>query len=440
MSESERHSAAEPIGVAGAAPACRGAKDPPAETGVAGSSNGSKKPSPPPAGSRGMNLVRLGLLAVVSIVAIASVGSYLLSRRPAAKGATTAMEGMGSMPSGSSAASDVPGLIAVEISPERMQLIGVRTARVERRTFGGELDLVGFVTPDETRLKRVQLRVAGWVQQLYVNRTGERVSAGQPLLTIYSPELYQSESESLIGLVGADSSGSHDEAGATRERLRLLGVPAEEIQRLERERAATTKLLLRAPVSGTVLERGVVEGQYVGPDTPLFSVADLSRVWLLADVYEMNLARVAVGDRAYFTADAFPGRTFEGRVDFLYPTVSTETRTIKAHIVLDNRDGALRPGMYGRVRAEGAGPKQLVVPSEAVISTGDQTYVFVAHARGRFVPRAVLVGQRNGDWVQVLRGLAEGDTVVASASFLIDSESRLKASTGGMGAGHGGMQ
>jgi Cu(I)/Ag(I) efflux system membrane fusion protein len=333
----------------------------------------------------------------------------------------------------------------VHLDPQRIQMIGVRTARVERRPLGGQLELVGFVTPDESRLKRVQLRVAGWVQELHVNLTGERVRAGQPLLSLYSPELYQSEREFLIELEASsghpgshapDPSATHEVGalGAARERLRLLGVPDEEIGRLERERTASTRLTLRSPVSGTVLERNVVEGQYVGADSPLFGLADLSRVWVLADLYEMDFERVRPGDRARFTADALPERPFDVRVEFVYPTVSSETRTLKVRLALDNRDGALRPGMYGRVRALGRDAPVLAVPAEAVVDAGEHQYVFLARADGHFEPRRVWSAAGDGDWVQILRGVSEGDTVVSSASFLIDSESRLKAAIAGMSA------
>jgi Cu(I)/Ag(I) efflux system membrane fusion protein len=175
-----------------------------------------------------------------------------------------------------------------------------------------------------------------------------------------------------------------------------------------------------------VLERGVVEGQYVGADTPLFSLADLSRVWVLADLYEMDFGRVRAGDRVRFSADALPGRAFEGRVDFVYPTVSSETRTVKLRIALENPAGELRPGMYGRVLVTSAGAPTLVIPGEAVVNAGEHDYVFLARAGGHFEPRMVSVGVQDGDQ-------AEGDTVVASASFLIDSESRLKAAIAGMG-------
>jgi Cu(I)/Ag(I) efflux system membrane fusion protein len=208
-----------------------------------------------------------------------------------------------------------------------------------------------------------------------------------------------------------------------------------------------TALTLRSPVDGTVLERGVVEGQYAAAETPLFTVADLSRVWVLADLYEMDYDRVRTGDPARFSADAMPGRGFAGRVEFVYPTVSGETRTLKLRMALDNPDGRLRPGMFGRVSVTGRTAKALVVPDEAVVNTGEESYVFLAHAGGRFEPRRVTVGVRDGDRLAILRGLAAGDTVVASASFLIDSESRLKAAIEGLAApaapaaphdGHGG--
>jgi multidrug efflux pump subunit AcrA (membrane-fusion protein) len=338
---------------------------------------------------------------------------------------------------------DVPGLTTVHISPERIQLIGVRTARVQRRPLAASLDLVGFVAPDETRLKRVQIRAAGWVQTLHVNRVGQSVSVGQPLLTMYSPELYQSEQEYVIAVQARDTTRDEPHSGMGHEvdaaasaltRLVLLGVPPEEIQRLDRVPVALPRLTLRATVAGTVLERNVTQGQYVAADVPLYTIADLSEVWVIADLYEQDFARVRVGDRATFTVDALPGREFKGTIEFVYPTVSSETRTLKVRLSLANRDQTLKPGMYGRVRVAGRASSALAVPGEAVVNTGEHQYVFLARADGHFEPRMVWTGARDGDWVQVLRGVAEGDTVVSSASFLVDSESRLKAAIAGMGS------
>ncbi len=431
-------------------------------------------PSPhdPPPGARLMNALRWVLFVVLVVVAIASITGYVASRRaPARSGAVSGAVlwqcpmhpnivadhpgecpicGMSlvkvaasSVPGHDGPAGDVPGLTSVTLGPERVQMIGVRTARVERGDVGAQLDLVGFVTPDESRLKRVHLRVAGWVRQLYANETGMRLAAGQPLLALYSPELFQSEQEYLVArgasampsMEGMDAPGG--ESNAAAERLRLLGVPEEEIRRLDREGRASDRLVLRAPVSGTVLERGVVEGQYVGADTPLLTLADLTHVWVMADLYEMDVARVLAGDVAVLEVDALPGRTFPGRIEFVYPTVSNATRTLKARIALANPGGVLRPGMYGRVRVEGRGGRGLLVPDEAVVRAGEHTYVFLAHAGGRFEPRLVRTGTARGDRVQLLDGVAEGDTVVASASFLIDSESRLKAAIEGLGATSG---
>ena len=434
----------------------------------------------PPPGAHAMNILRWGLFAGLLVLAVVSIGSYIVSRREsgASSGAqkqarfycpmhpTYTSDRPGECPicgmtlepipaggvgAGQTAAvGDVPGLTSVHISPERIQTIGVRTVLVEKRPVGGSLDLVGFVTPDESRLKRVHIRVAGWVQELFVNRTGETVAAGQPLLTIYSPELYQSEQEYLIEARAQpepDSTGphagmAHDAGGAASAltRLTLLGVPPEEIARLSRVPVAIPRLTLRSTVNGTVLERNVTQGQYVAADVPLFTIADLSRVWVLADLYEMDIARVRVGDRATFTTEALPGRELLGRIEFLYPTLSSETRTLKVRLSLDNPGATLRPGMYGRVRVAGRGGSALVVPGEAVVNTGEHKYVFLARADGHFEPRMVWTGVQEGDRVQILKGLAAGDTVVSSASFLIDSESRLKAAIAGMGkqpqAGH----
>ena len=425
----------------------------------------------PPPGAAFMNTLRWALFGGLTLLALVSIASFIawridlgrtsvsiaaaakrpgrtLYRCPMHPSYTSdkpgecpicgmTLERVDAAAAGEAAASDVPGLTTVQIPAERTQRIGVRLARVEAGAIGEGSSLVGFVAPDETRLKRVQLRVAGWVQDVAVNRTGERVKKDQPMLSLYSPELYQSEREYLIAMGIGEGASGHDAGAhdATRERLRLLGVPDDEVARLEREHTASSRLTMRSPVTGTVLERNLLEGQYVDADTPLFTVADLSRVWVLVDLYEMDLGRVHVGDRARFTADGLPGRVFDARIDFIYPTVSNETRTLKARLALDNGDGLLRPGMYGRVDvATSHTGTSLVIPAEAVVNTGEVSYVFLAHGGGRFEPRRVWTGGGDGDRITVLRGLAEGDTVVVSASFLIDSESRLKAAIAGLGA------
>ena len=432
----------------------------------------------PPPGADLMNLVRWALFAGLLVLAAVSIGSYVMSRREAPGSAHTQKRaryycpmhpsytsdrpgecpicgmtlepipsgGIAAASAGATGTGDVPGLTTVHITPERVQLIGVRTAVVEKRPLAGRVEMAGFVTADEARLKRIQLRVAGWVQDLNLNQTGQAVAVGDPLLSIYSPELYQSEQEYLIEIGARDSTtaaphdGGGHEAGAAssaRTRLILLGVPPEELKRLDRTQVASAHLTLRSPVVGTVLERGVTQGQYVAADTPLFTVADFARVWVLADLYELDFGRVRVGDRAIFTADALPGQPREGSIELVSPVVSTGTRTLKARFSLDNHDGRLRPGMFGRVAVAGRGGQALVVPDEAVIHSGEHDYVFLARAGGHFEPRLVWTGSRDGDRIQVLKGVAAGDTVVASASFLIDSESRLKAAIAGLGGASG---
>jgi Cu(I)/Ag(I) efflux system membrane fusion protein len=277
------------------------------------------------------------------------------------------------------------------------------------------------------------------VQQLIVARAGEAVKVGDPLLTLYSPEVLQTEEEFLIergpnDTVKVDAHGMGGPSVA-RERLRLLGVPYEEIRRLETERVAAPVITINSRYGGVVLERLVTEGQRVDPNTPLYTIADLGRVWVMADVYEMDAGRVREGDPATFVPDGPNARPRGGRIDFVYPTLASETRTLRVRMELDNADGALKPGMFGRVRIAGRGGAALVIPSEALVETGDRPYVFVAHADGRFEPRTVRTGSRGDGMVQVLSGVAEGDTVVASAAFLIDSESRLEAAFSGMSGG-----
>jgi len=432
-------------------------------------------PAPPahhdvPPGAPFMNVVRWVLFAGLLVLAVVAIGSYVASRRSAKHTSETKqalyhcpmhpsytsdrpgecpicgmnLEKIPTATAAGTSGSDgnVPGLATVELSSERIQMIGVRTTVVERRALGGALELVGFVTPDESRIQRIQLRVSGSVQRIHGGNTGEMVQAGQPLLTLYSPELYQSEQEFLIetGLRdtmshgGASMGMQHDDPAAARRRLQLMGVPTSEIARLERERKASSNLTLTSPVTGTVLERAVSDGQNVSPDTPLFTIADLRRVWVLADLYEMDVVRLKSGARAEFSADGMPGRTFVGRVDMVYPTVSSETRTVKVRVALDNPSGVLRPGMFGKVRAAGSATPVLVVPTEAVVDAGEHRYVFLAHAGGRFEPREVSTGATSNDGIEVRAGVAAGDTVVSSASFLIDSESRLKAAIAGMSA------
>ncbi len=338
----------------------------------------------------------------------------------------------------------VPGLVPVTIEPERLQLIGVKTAAVTRRSIGGGTGIVGFVTPDETRLRNVNIRVNGWVADLFVNETGQYIEAGEPLLTIYSQELYQAEQDFMVArdALTRDSTDvalmkmRWDIFFAARERLHLLGLSESQIDAIEGLDSPSPQLMIRSPFSGYVLEKNVLPGQYISPDQNLFTIADLSRVWVLGDVYEQDVRSVRVGQKASTRLSAFPGEVFEGKIAYVYPSVSEKTRTMKVRIEIANPKMRLRPGMYAQVELEGkAGDGALTVPSDAILDNGDIQYAFIVHPGGHFEPRQVSVGQGSDDFIEVTSGLHEGELVATSANFLLDSESRLQAAISGMGSG-----
>jgi Cu(I)/Ag(I) efflux system membrane fusion protein len=336
-------------------------------------------------------------------------------------------------------ASDVPGLVPVTLEPERLQLIGVRIGTVAKRSLDGGLRLLGFVTPDETRLANVHVRFSGWVRELSVDQTGQTVKADQKLLTIYSQELYQAEQEYLLAKQSLQATTDRELSAvrrrlfdASRQRLELLGIPAEERLRLETEGQPRAEPWIRSPRAGVVLEKNVLAGQFIGPDRTLFTLADLSRVWVLADVYERDLARIGVGQKVRLTTSAYPGATFAGKVGFIYPSVSEDTRTLKVRIEFDNADGRLKPGLYAEIDVSGGEQEVLTIPADAVMDEGARQYAFVVHDGTHFEPRLLSLGHRSDDYAEVLSGLSEGEQVVTSANFLIDSESRLKAAMSGM--------
>jgi Cu(I)/Ag(I) efflux system membrane fusion protein len=340
---------------------------------------------------------------------------------------------------GKKPASEVPDLAPLELSPERVQLIGMRTAKVERAPLGEALRAVGLVAPNERGLAQVSVRFTGWVQELRVPETGRRVARGEILATLYSPEVLAAEQELLTARgwsgdkAGGDPHGGGDAglADAARRRLELLGVAAPEIDALVARGKVGDAVPIRSPAAGYVTARNVVQGAAVTPGAPLFEIADLSRVWLLAEVFEQDASRLRIGQKATLALAAYPSETFAGRVTFVYPTVNPQTRTLRVRLEFPNRAGPggvkLRPGMYGDVALDLPKSEGLVVPAEAVVDTGARQYVFVARGAGRFEPHLVRVGARAGGRAQILSGLAEGDTVVTTGNFLLDSESRLRA-------------
>jgi Cu(I)/Ag(I) efflux system membrane fusion protein len=341
----------------------------------------------------------------------------------------------------------VPGLADVDLTPERIQLIGMRTASVKREAIGGDLRTVGVVAANERGLAQINTRFGGWIQRLLVSETGERVRRGQVLATIYSPEVFRAEQELLLArgwssaaAGGAKPSSDHDElAGGldanARRRLELLGIAPQEIDEMLRTGKAAEAIPIRSPVDGYVMGKNAVAGVAVQSGSVLFEVADLTQVWVTADIYEQDISRVRVGQRARLELASYPGEMQTGKVTFISPILDSGTRTLRLRLEFKNksdRNGPrLRPGMYGTVYLDLPSTTGLTVPAEAVVDTGDTHYLFVSKAGGRFEPRKVKVGAHLKDKVEILSGVAEGETVVTTGNFLVDSESRLRSAIEG---------
>jgi RND family efflux transporter MFP subunit len=329
-----------------------------------------------------------------------------------------------------------PGFSVVQIPLERRQEIGVMTAKVDKRTIGGAIETNGVVAEDEGRLNAVNAKFAGYIEKLFVDRTGQPVRRGQPLLAVYSPDLVATERELLLAaenarrLSSANPQSAADASAllsATRQRLRFWDIPDSEIERIEKSGEVSKTLTLHSPVSGVVLKKDAVAGLAIMPGMPLYTIADLSTVWVLADVYQSEMAVAAPGNSAVVSASFLPGESFRGRVDFVYPTLTEETRTAKVRLVIPNPKGQLKPGMFVRVSLSGKERKALAIPRSALIETGERQIAFVEQSAGVYAPREVKTGVQGKDFIEVLSGLSEGEMVVTSANFLIDSESRIGA-------------
>lgn len=343
----------------------------------------------------------------------------------------------------------LPGYAEVRLDPERVQLMGVTTQKLAYRQFTQTIRTVGIVEIDETRVAHVQMKWSGWIEDLYVDYIGKPVKLGQPLFSVYSPDLVLTQEEYLLALRSMDRSVegpfaaetermSRSLLAASRRRLERWDIPPAEIKRLEKERTPRRTLTINSPRKGIVLSKTAVKGMNVDPGMDLFVIADLSRVWVQGDVYERDLPHIRLGQKAALTLEAMPGRTLQGLVQFISPVVDEVTRTAKVRLEFDNRAGLLKPGMYATLELAHQVGKGLALPEEALIDTGQRKIVFVALGEGRFQPREVQIGGKFDAFYQVLSGLSENDAVVTSAQFLLDSESRLKAAGSGM-AGHGDM-
>jgi Cu(I)/Ag(I) efflux system membrane fusion protein len=336
----------------------------------------------------------------------------------------------------------VPGLVPVDVSADRVQLIGMKTAAVTMQKLAPTIRTVGIVTVNEGRVVIVSAYASGWIEALVVSQSGERVKKGQALAKLYSPDLATAQLNFLNAikwvrdqpnLNPTTQAPSSIEADA-RNRLSLLGISDPDIQEIETTRKPLRAVNIRSPTDGYVGKRTAQAGLYVSPGQELFEIADLSSVWVVADVYESDIARVKVGQRGSITLQAVPGKIFHGKVSFIYPVVSPTSRTVQVRMDFHNPDLVLRPGMFADVTFDLGAVDGLAVPSDALVETGESQYVFVALAGGRFEPRRVTVGVRTGERVQILSGVSAGERVVTTANFLIDSESRLRAAIQGFGA------
>jgi RND family efflux transporter MFP subunit len=341
--------------------------------------------------------------------------------------------------------SEVPDRAPIKVPPRNAQLLGIRSEPVGTGFQGGALRTVGRVAAAETRREVVHARYEGYVEALYVDFTGQPVRRGQPLLGIYSPELVAAQNEYLVArkaqarlgesAVADVARGGAELLDAARQRLRAFDLGAEDIAALEQTGVPRRTVTVRSPVSGVVVEKSVVAGAKVSPADRLYEIADLSRVWVLAGVYEKDLGAVRVGTTARITLAAQPGGEWRGKVAFVAPVVRPDTRTVEARIDVANPGGVLRPEMFTDVTFEGASAAALTVPESAVVPTGERTLVFVDMGNGRYEPREVALGARTPTGYEVRRGLSPGERVVVSATFLLDSESSLRAAIARAAAG-----
>jgi membrane fusion protein, copper/silver efflux system len=372
-------------------------------------------------------------------------GVNVRDKEPQATSSTSTgeMQGMGSM-------EGMPGMTPgmVMVSQQNQQLLGIKTAVVERRAMAQTIRTVGSVTYDETRVSRVHSKIDGWVEKLYVNYTGKLVKKGQPLFTLYSPELVATQQEYLLALKArerlANSSIPEVRAGAvslvqaSKSRLSLWDVSDDQIHEMEKTGEFKKALTLYSPYSGFVIKKDINEGMKVMPEKELYTIADLSNVWVNVDIYEYDIPLIKVGQSASLNLSYDPAQAFTGKVSYIYPYLDEKTRTLKVRLEFPNPDFKLKPDMYVNAEIKVDAGKHLAVPEDAVVNSGIRKVVFVDKGSGHFESKEVKLGAKMNDYYQVLSGLEEGEKVASSSAFLLDSESRLSEAMGAM-AGMPGM-
>ncbi len=339
----------------------------------------------------------------------------------------------------------------VVVSPERQQISGVRFGPVGFQNLERIIRTVGRLDFDEKKISTVNPKIGGWIEELYVDYTGKMVRKGQPLLSIYSPELVSTQEEYLLALKAkkilsaspiADISGGGESLlQAARRRLLLWDITPKQIETLEKTGEIKKTMVLYAPADGFVMEKMAFKGMSLMPGVTLFKIGDLSTIWVIADIYEYELPFIKIGNKARITLAYFPGESFEGTATYIYPSLDPKTRTAKVRFDLPNPEFKLKPEMWANVELKIPLGRKLVVPEDAVMDSGTMQMVFVDRGQGHFESRHIQIGAKVQGYYEVLSGLREGEKVVTSANFLIDSESQLKAATGAMGGHqHGSME
>jgi RND family efflux transporter MFP subunit len=337
-------------------------------------------------------------------------------------------------------AGNEPSLAPVQLSSQRMQSIGVKLGTARIKAIANQIRVTGNVEVNERRLATVQLRFPGWIRQVFVDAAYDYVKKGQPLFTIYSPDLVTTEQEYLLArrnqqtlkqsAVSGVAAGADTLVSAAKERLEQWEVPPSEIAKLESTGKPITDLTINSPVSGYITERNALPNMYVQPESKLYTVADLFSVWVYAQVFQTDLARIKPGDPATVTVDAYPGKTFKGKVDLILPQVDMNTRTVRVRLAFANPGLLLKPGMFVNVLLQAPAGRSVTIPASAVFHSGTRNLVFVSKGDGNFEPREVELGPRADDDYVVLRGIKPGESLVTSANFLIDSEAQLQAAAG----------
>jgi Cu(I)/Ag(I) efflux system membrane fusion protein len=396
-----------------------------------------------------MNRLVLGILPPAALFCLLAAGSGqffppLSALRPAEALAASDMPGMPGMEANRPAAQPATAPVestpketpTIEISPEEQQMIGVKTVAVSRQTIARTIRTVGRIQYDEKRIGTVSPKIGGWIEDLYVDFTGQFVRKGEPLLTIYSPELVSTQEEYLLALkakqdwskspFGEVSEGGNFLAASARRRLKLWDINDAQIKALEESGEPQKTLTLYSPFTGYVIEKMINKGQFVDAGMAIYKIADLSTIWVIADIYEYELPLIRLGQTTRVRLSYLPGKEFVSKIDYLYPSLSGESRTARARLVIPNPGGSLMPQMFTNIEITIDLGKRLAVPDAAVIDTGTRKIVYVDKGEGHFEPREVLTGLRGEKMLEIVQGLKEGNRVASSANFLIDSEAQLQ--------------